>query len=37
MRRTSTNRATMDIRALRVALFALLLVVVTHTYADPDL
>ena len=37
MGRTSTNRATMDIRALRLALFVLLLVVVTHTSADANL
>ena len=37
MGRVSTNRATMAIHPLRVALFALLLAIVTYTPADPDL
>ncbi len=37
MGRVSTNRATVAIRSLRVALFALLLAILTYTPADPDL
>lgn len=37
MGRVSTNRATVAIRSLRVALFALLLAVLTYTPPDPDL